>query len=226
MRPWCTTGAVSTASVKATVPTRPSGVCTLWSAALPDRPQSYFNCSQFSSAGATAGPNRSTANHTPTTRADQSLDIFSSSQHLLARGVCRTNSGVIPLISNASAARASCPCSHDGTGETPVPPNRNAFRRPSQVSDVGWPGRPVRACTVAMAGRPCHPAAWKGRSIESCAAGARVPAAACLPLPGITGADKPPLAPKRSLARQDSIDRRIGRQSRALRAEPALACRA
>ena len=31
----------------------------------------------------------------------------------------------------------------------------------------------------------------------------RVPAAACLPLPGIAGADKPPLAPKRSMATQE-----------------------
>ena len=42
-------------------------------------------------------------------------------------------------------------------------------------------------------------------SIESCAANARVPAAACLPLPGIAGADKPPLAPRRSLAMQGSL---------------------
>ena len=43
--------------------------------------------------------------------------------------------------------------------------------------------------------------------IESCAANARVPAAACLPLPGITGADKLPLAPKRSFATRRSITR-------------------
>ena len=42
-------------------------------------------------------------------------------------------------------------------------------------------------------------------TIESCAAKGRVPAAACLPLPGIAGADKPPLAPKRCLATQESL---------------------
>ena len=42
-------------------------------------------------------------------------------------------------------------------------------------------------------------------TIESCIANGRVPAAACLPLPGVAGADKPPLAPNRSLATQGAI---------------------
>ena len=41
--------------------------------------------------------------------------------------------------------------------------------------------------------------------IESCITNGRVPAAACDPLPGIAGADKPPLAPNRPLAPQGSI---------------------
>jgi hypothetical protein len=41
--------------------------------------------------------------------------------------------------------------------------------------------------------------------IEPCLDNARVPLAACLPLPGIPGAGKPSRAPKRSLARQGSI---------------------
>ena len=73
-RPSATTGAVKTASVKATAPTSPSGVLTLRSGTLPECRQSYFNCLQ-SSAGAAAGPNSKQAANKPAIRVHGNLNM-------------------------------------------------------------------------------------------------------------------------------------------------------
>jgi len=84
-----------------------------------------------------------------------------------------------------------------GVGHTPAVEARHASTPDRRVAGFFAPGLPIPPIPNPQARIP--------GPIESCIANGRVPAAACPPLPGVAGADKPPLAPNRSLATQGAI---------------------